>query len=266
MVFINISLCKMSNSEQLDIFNLAAKSTQHVVLVHPKTIEPKQYGSGCIAYYKEKFYLLSVAHVTNLDDFATCIDTGVPQEELKTKLYSLGGMFYIEQYRISNIEKAKFEELNVEFEETLDICFTEIKENVHLLQKEMDFGAFKIESGNKVCLNLELAGEPSSDELYIFFGNIKQDIQGILLKYQPTFKYDLKFKGTYGFFHLFNTPEIIEDGDDYSGCSGAPILDSQGKLVGLVSSVNPGSKSIFAFSISRCRGLLDAAINSGAFN
>ena len=59
---------------------------------------------------------------------------------------------------------------------------------------------------------------------------------------------------------------IIEDGEDYAGCSGAPILDSQGKLVGLVSSVNPGSKSIFAFSISKCRELLAAAINSGAFN
>lgn len=256
----------MCIDNQLDIFNLAAKSSQHIILVEPETIEPKQYGSGCIVYYKKKYYLLSVAHVTNLDNFSTTIYTGVPQAELRTQLQVVSGMFYIEQYKITNLEKLKFEELNIEFEETLDICFTEIKEKFDILQMETDFGAFKIEAGNKVCLNLELAGEPTEDEYYLFYGNINHDIKGIRLVFEPTCKYDLVYKSTFGFFHIFNTPEIIKDGEDYAGCSGAPILDSQGKLVGLVSSVNPGSQLVFAFSIIRCRFLLDAAINSGAFN
>jgi hypothetical protein len=68
--------------------------------------------------------------------------------------------------------------------------------------------------------------------------------------------------GTYGRFHLFKTPEEISDADDYRGCSGAPILDETGKLVGLAQSVIEGSNSIFAFSIYECKKLLDFAIET----
>jgi hypothetical protein len=36
-------------------------------------MEPQGFGSGCIIQYKERRFLLSVAHVTDIDGLATCI-------------------------------------------------------------------------------------------------------------------------------------------------------------------------------------------------
>ena len=254
----------MWNIEPSNIFDLAARVSIPIALVKPNTLEPVQFGSGCIAYFDGKFYLLSVAHVTNLDNYDTCIETYEPQEELQSKLYSVGGMFYFDRYAINNLEKFKFEELDIVPIDTLDICFTEIKKHFQIHQKELDYGSFKVLPGEKVSLNLKSAIDPTFDDQYIFHGNINHQSNGIVIKYEPVFKYDLEYKGTFGFFHLFNTPNIIKNGDDFAGCSGAPILNGEGNIVGLVSSVNPGSKMVFAFSITRCIEYLKVAINTNS--
>jgi len=115
----------------------------------------------------------------------------------------------------------------------------------------------------KVYLNFDEAGLPDITKLHGFCGRVKHDFKGLRMISKPTLKLDLSFIGTYGRFHLFNTPDVISaDADDYRGCSGAPILDETGKLVGLAQSVVEGSNSIFAFSIDECKRLLDIAIET----
>lgn len=250
----------------MDIINLIAKSSQHLIMCRPSDMEPMGFGSGCIVLYKERKFLLSVSHVTDHDDLGTCIETGLESKDLQTPLYSVGSMCYFDSYKVpANIleqEIKSFEDLGLDFDETLDITFCEIREEVPLLQPEWDFGAYKIEKGVKVYLNLDLAGSPEKGKLHGLCGRIRHDFKGLQMISKPTLKLDLEFQGTYGRFHLFNTPEIISDADDYRGCSGAPILDESGKLVGLAQSVSEGSNSLFAFSIEECRKLLDLAIET----
>ena len=68
---------------KMDILNLIAKASQHIIMCRPSDMEPQRFGSGCIIQYKGRRFLLSVAHVTDIDDLATCIETGLPALDLK---------------------------------------------------------------------------------------------------------------------------------------------------------------------------------------
>ena len=235
-------------------------------MCRPHDMEPMGFGSGCLVLYKDRKFLLSVAHVTDYDGLATCIETGLPPKDLQAPLYSIGSMCYFDTFKVPNnikeIEVKRFADLNLNFDETLDITFCEVKEEFSLLQPEWDFGAYKIESGPKVYLNLEESGSPDKDKFHGLCGRVRHDFKGLFIMSKPTLKLDLTFVGTFGRFHLFNTPDTISDADDYRGCSGAPILDETGKLVALAQSVVEGTNSIFGFSIEECKRLLDFAIQT----
>jgi len=62
---------------------------------------------------------------------------------------------------------------------------------------------------------------------------------------------------------MFLASERILDSKDYEGCSGAPILDSQGRIVALACTVGTSSKIIYGFSIQECKKLLDYALKTG---
>lgn len=250
----------------MDFINLIARSSIHIIMVRPPGIEPEGFGSGCVVVYKGRKFLLSVEHVTNIDGLATCIETNLPSKDLQTPIYSVGSMCYFDQYKlpkeIKTQEIKSFEELKTFYDDTLDVTFCELKDDVLLLQPEWEFGSFIIYKGFKVFLNLDEAGSPDSDKEFGFCGRIRQNLNGVYLKIQPTLKLGLRYKGTTGRFHYFTVPEIIKDVDDYSGCSGAPILDEDGKLVALTASVAKNTKLVFGFSIEECRKLLDLAIQT----
>lgn len=250
----------------MDIINLIVKSCQHIVMCRANDMEPTAFGSGCIVVYHDRKYLLSVAHVTDIEHSGACIDTGLPPVNLQTPLYSVGSMCYFDSYRTNKDLEAtiikELEDLDLEFDETLEVTFCEIKEDFQIFQPQYDFGSYTIEPGPKCYLNLHEAGEPESGKYYGFAGRVRFEVDGILIRSQPTLKLDLTYVDSFGKYHIFKTPEVITDADDYRGCSGAPILDETGKLVGLVQSVGEGTDRIYAFSIEACINLLDMAIKT----
>jgi len=252
----------------MDIINLIGKSSHHILAVDPgEGKEPESWGSGCIVKYKNRLFVLSVAHVTDIDGKIVCLETNQQTEGLQSKLYHVGSLCYFDTYKVPDnvheLEIKAFEDLNLTFDETLDITFCELKENIEFLQPEWDFGAYKVDAGVKVCLNLETAGEPNEKSQYGFCGRVRPEFNGVVSKTEVTIKLDLEYKGTHGRFHIFHAPETIKDENDYKGCSGAPVLEETGKLVGLASSIIPGTKTIFAFSIKECKRLLDIALGTG---
>ena len=251
--------------------DLIAKASYQLWVVDPDTMRPCGFGSGCIVNYQERSFLLSVAHVTSEENKVTCIVTNqLPEKDLQSKLYIVDEQLYFDKYKlpedIHEIKIKNFEELQAKSycEERLDITCCEIKEKLECIQPELDLEGFKINRDSKVHLNLDSAGNPDKNKRYGFFGTIRHRIEGdALVKSVPTFKIDLQYKGSNEKFHLFRSPETIKDADDYLGCSGAPILEDTGKLVGLFSSFNLNSKTIFGFSILECKTLLDRSLESG---
>lgn len=251
----------------MNIMELIVKASYQIWMVVPSTIEPTSFGSGCIVNYQDRSFLLTVAHVTDKDKAACIVTNQPPEGGLASKLYSVGPLCYFDEYtlpeNIHEMEVQNFEELQAQSSGgRLDIAFCELKEKVKCIQPELDFGEFNIHRGCKVHLNLDLAGDPDESKRYGFFGTVRHQNTGAAIRCEPTFKCDLRYEGTYREYHLFRAPEIIKDADDYRGCSGAPILEDTGKLVGLLSSVNVNSTMINVFPISKCKELLDLSFTS----
>ena len=98
---------------------------------------------------------------------------------------------------------------------------------------------------------------------YALLGRIHQKVSGKWLRGDYALKSELRYQGSRGFFHRFLTPKIIKDADDFRGCSGAPILDEEGRMVALACSVAVDTRLLYAFSIEECRRLIDIAIDAG---
>jgi hypothetical protein len=227
---------------------------------HPK---PEGFGSGCIMEHRERLFLISVRHVTDYDDLTTFLETNQPHDEKGAWIQPIGGLCYFDLFNVSDASNIKdFEDL-LQNGQTLDITFAEIKQNIELLQPEIDFGGFKVEAGHKAILDSRDIAVPNKQELYGFFGRIKQTYRGIYLKMENTLKHNLKYHRTDKHFHIFLASEIIYNSIEYQGCSGAPIIDSEGKLVALVCKVGVPSKMVYGFSIHECIKLLDIAIDTG---
>ena len=85
-------------------------------------------------------------------------------------------------------------------------------------------------------------------------------MKGILLHRENTLKTDLKYVLESGDFFLLNTPEIIVDGDEWSGLSGSPVWGNDGKCIGVLCSVNVGTKSIWVMNYEKIKTIMDVAI------
>jgi hypothetical protein len=230
---------------------------------HPK---PEAFGSGCMLEHRDRLFVVSVGHVTYDEELKAFLETNIPAEENGERgmlLKPVGGFCYFEAFKIKDATNIKqFEEL-LQNGQPLDVTFAEVKGEITLRQPAIDFGAFKIGEGHKVIIDSRDIAEPDKLQSYGFFGRIKPAYQGTTLQMENTLKRDLKFHRTHKHFHLFLAKEIITDANDYKGCSGGPIIDSDGKLVALVSKVGVPSKLVYGFSIQECIKLLNIAIDTG---
>ena len=256
----------MASEEPMNLINLIAKSSVHLIVFEKQTNKPIQYGSGCIASYKNKLFAISVNHVTQIrgKETYTLIETGLPSKDGQTPYYRLGELVYFDVFKAHGIDTGDFNQMTFSKEEPLDITFTTLKDEVFLKQKGFTYYGQEITEGQKVFLNLDYSTEPKQEDYFGFFGHIKHDIfDDQIIKSKVTFKIGLSYKGTHDRFHLFYTPDIIKEYEDYAGTSGAPILNEEGQLVGLVCSVIKNSHSLFAFPVDYCKQLIDISLESG---
>jgi len=251
------------NNELIYPEQLMVMSSIQILIADKNDPKPVGFGSGCIIKHRERFFLLSERHVTEVRELTTFLETNLPPDERGTPIQPIGGLCYFDTFKVEDTTDIReFEDL-LQNGKPLDITFAEIKQHVDLLQPEMDFGAFKVNAGHKIILDTAYIAQPDKQKTYGFFGRTKQDYDGIYLKSENTLKHNLKYSSTLKHFHVFVAPELITDEKDYQGCSGAPILDSEGKLLGLACLIKRNTKVIYGFSIQECIKLLNIAIDTG---
>lgn len=245
----------------MEYFELLIKSSLQLIQANEEGLTPESYGSGCLVNYKGRRYLLSVSHVTDIRGTITSIESCQPPVSNQSPIYPIGGLHYFSEFMFSN--KSDQEHFLADLEKggkSLDITFAEVKQSMELLQPTVDLGFYKVEKGEKVCLNLEEALNPTINEEYGFYGNIKHTYTGKYLQRTPTLKVNLRYHRTSGPFHIFIAPQKITDENEYKGCSGAPILDTEGRLVALACQVRKNTNMIYGFSILECKRLIDQTI------
>ena len=242
---------------------LAIKSSIQIYQANQRVMKPEGFGTGCIVNYLGHTLLLSVSHVTNDDGLTTFLETNLPPEGITTPLKPIGGLVWYDVFKVTEgMDLTDFEYLIENKAERIDVTFAKLTEQFELKQPAIDFKYFKIEEGDKLMLDLNHAAVPDKANIYSFYGKVRPYFQGIYLKMTPTLKKGLTFHRTNGYFHMFLAPEIIKDKDDYRGCSGAPILDSEGRIVALACQIRENTKIIYGFSIQECMKLIKLTIDT----
>jgi hypothetical protein len=250
---------------ELSVLDLMTQESIELLVVKGENLEPISCGTGCIVKYRDKFFILTVAHVTCFEETSTCIVLNRKPEEGRTPLYCVGTLNYYNEYSTKNIKLEEIQSLDdllKDFTETIDITFCELNEKFEILQPEIDFGFHKVEESFKMFIDLENdVASPNKDHYYGFCGNIRHNPTQSRLTRTITLKHDIKYHSTKGRYHMFLAPEIIKDADDYRGCSGAPILDTNGKFVGLAAAVRTNTKIILGVTIDEIKRLLNYHID-----
>ena len=238
---------------------LAIRSSIQIFQADKNVMKLVGFGTGCVVKYMGHTLLLSVSHVTNDDGLTTFLETNLLPE--CNTLKPIGGFVWYDTFKVTDkMDFTDFESLIENNRERIDVTFSKLTENIELKQPELDFGHFKIEADDKLMLDLDYATVPDKDNTYCFYGKVRHEYQGIYLKMTPALKNGLKFHRTNGYFHMFLAPEIIKDKDDYRGCSGAPILDSDGRIVALACKIVENTKIVYGFSIQECMKLIKLTI------
>ncbi|HTD99031.1 MAG TPA: hypothetical protein VK668_07070 [Mucilaginibacter sp.] len=258
----------MSEDGMLTDVEVMVLSSIQVFIADPKKPRPVGFGSGFVIRYLDRRFLVSVSHVTeDKTGLVTMLETNLPPGNEGPILQPIEGIWYFDllTFDPKNVPEDIVKVLEQGPRKRLDICFAEIRHDIPLLQPEMVFPNFTVPYTEKIELDMNHIAEPVKDERYGFYGKIRHNYEGDTLIMTPALKGPLTYHRTNANFHIFLAPEIIKDKEDYEGCSGAPILDSQQRLVGVACTVATGSKIIYAFPIEKCKTLLDQAIAIDAF-
>jgi len=227
--------------------------------------KPVAFGSGFTINYLDKTLFISVSHVTAREGLTTFLETNIPFDPKDGPiLKTVDGICNFDLFNTAGVQTPEElkELLKNGKRKRLDISFAEyIPNDIPLLQEEIDLGAFKVPFCEKLTLEMSYIAVPDEEERYGFYGQIKSQYSGMNLKRTPTLKHSLKYHGTRDDFYIFLSPEVIKTKKSFAGCSGAPILDSQQRLVAIACGVAPPpSRFIYGFSIQKCKQLLDYAL------
>ena len=258
----------MRDKIEINMDEYAVRVSVQIYMVSPITQLAEAFGSGFIAKYNNEFFLVSVSHVINYNDLVVTAETNKPPENGVRPLLNVGGLM---QYNlISMAETATSHDLLKALEkggDRLDITFARLNEKPVIFQREIIFKDYlHIKGGGKIIIDLdtEITAEPDKTKLYSFFGYIKPSYdENNILHMTPTLKHNLKYQGSDKYFHRFLTPKIITSKEDFQGCSGAPIIDNDGKFVGLACKLKEGTKLLYGFSAKEFIKLLKISIETG---
>jgi hypothetical protein len=250
----------------VNIIELTVSSCQHMVKgVPPKFLNPI-LGSGVIVQYRKRFFVCTVEHFTRVAGQEIGIVTGRIKDST-TEIFVLGDFSYIQAvefedepdaedliYAIENPKSGKF----------LDIAFKEIATPRDLVQPKRvielaDGGVVRIPYGPKNYLTVDEDFQIDEDEVFSFFGRIKPIFSKGKLEFQEALYLGLTFKGFKDPFFELDLGGQIKDFNRFRGCSGAPILDSEGRLVALVTHgpKNNHSTSVFGFRFDYVKQYID---------
>jgi hypothetical protein len=257
----------ISITEPMSLTELAVKGSYQVVITDKKN-DPKGMGSGCLSYYRERLFFLTVAHVTNKENTSVTIETNKPPQNGMSENYCVGGMNYYDLYDSDKLEEIKsqndFEDSIIESIETLDFAFAEIPEFPLIIQKEIDFKHHGVvPQGTKIVIPENgLESPPHSERQLLFYGSINGGYENGILQRQPKLTVDCVYLGEQDRFYKLKLPQTIGDASEYEGTSGAPVFDTTGNFIGLISYGFEGLPFMFIFKNTEIKKLLDYYIEA----
>ncbi|MDB5124574.1 MAG: hypothetical protein JWP94_2703 [Mucilaginibacter sp.] len=257
----------------VSILEILVKTSYHTQITHPtnqQCDDPAAYGSGFIVDYDNEQFFVTADHTVHLDDYkepgnqrtetdyVVSIFNNVtpPDNFLSTVITPLGGFYYTEQFHLDKPKQAaELLDVTVCKMKPINLKYPFLTDQVTFLGKVIPAGQYKWK------IKKECFSEPDEKTEYLIFGKIKTWLEdGIRLNRINTLKSGLKFIAKVGDYFLLNTPEMIADKQDWEGLSGSPVFSITGDCIGVLCSVNEGSRSLWVMPISKVKMMIEIAI------
>jgi hypothetical protein len=212
--------------------------------------EPVAHASGCLVRYHGHVFILTVGHaVGNQEQWAIEMEYDFDRRE--TKLYRLGTMNFL---RLFHFKGGKIKAKDIDFSYKLMPTQDMPRHQVITASGRL------VKNTQKIILDSNLDILPEVTKKYGFWGETKQRPRGRQLVITPKLETGMKYKKDRSGLYVFTTKTPYRSFTEYRGCSGAPILDSKGRLVSQVVRGDTKKESILGLSYQKLRSALDVEI------
>lgn len=226
--------------------------------------DPLGYGSGFIIQLGERKYFLTAEHVTSAKEERDFVEwgpenlVGVPtgvndEKEWRSSVVRMGGWFTTVNLKPKNISGE-----GQTWPQVMDFTYCDAN---RLDEKCMTYGffdpkrAFAIGSGIKKSYFSEaefiLDKDTLADHDYFVIGTILGlDTKKLEMNPQHKIHPLLRFNRIQDEEIVLETPDIIDKNKDWAGLSGAPVVTSEGHVIGMLLRVVDGGREIFVKPLS----------------
>jgi hypothetical protein len=215
--------------------------------------QPVGFASGCLIDYSGKRMILTVAHATDNDK-----NWGIEvraHENIATQVYLVGAMMFLTRRDVLNGTT-----------EEIDFSYATVPNDLQPYHHELDGSQKIIRHVPKVIQVIDFAVRPDADKKYGFFGGTNYTTEGLLLKSEGRLVIDLKFVGEEGDYYIFLLPVKHPGHRYFRGTSGAPILDSDGKVIALVCGGCEKKHLIYGIALHPYKSALDVETMTSKVN
>lgn len=211
---------------------------------------PIGIASGCLVNYRNRRFILTVAHAVELGSSDWAIELGF-DERRGTEIYRPHSFLYLGEMRCRTAAITE-----------VDYCYAEVSMDIEPTFQYLTPLGPKSEKQHRHVFDMSKVAEPQANELFGFSGQVHPELHGThALVTEPTVYPGLRCTRSEGPFYEFALPVPHPGHDSFRGCSGAPIVDTQRRLVALVSSGDEAKNVIYGVSLSRYRFALDFYCN-----
>jgi hypothetical protein len=213
-------------------------------------LRPINHASACLVNYREHLFVLTVSHATgNQGNWAIEVKY-VPGKGVE--LFQLGAMGFLEGYRIKH-NKLKSHKI--------DFSYKLLSQPPAPRYQIMSTTGVILEDEPKYILPSDLTLTPEPSGQYGFWGCTRQSFDSHNLVITPKLEGGMTYQKTEGDMFFFKTSHPYKSYKEYRGCSGAPILTSDGRLVSLVVEGDKKKTGIYGLDLRIYKCALDVEID-----
>ena len=175
-------------------------------------------------------------------------------------LTPVGGFYYFDKFKF-DIDKGSLDDYK-----PFDATFAVLGED--RFQRPFKNEGMAAVNGPVVPAGLDMIAipndavvEPNMDDRYFCYGHTNFGLadDGIHLKWDTTIHEDMKYCNDSGDYYVLTPAEPI-DGKAWHGISGAPVLNQEGGLLGILCGGDPKNNAIFVMKMSAVLSLIESSL------
>jgi hypothetical protein len=201
--------------------------------------KPIGIASGCLVACAGRKFIMSACHAVQPESKGWAIELSFDSEKGTEMYWPRNFSYMAEMQKGSGVL------------DHVDFCFAEVAMDVEsTYAHRTPYSVSDVRARH--IFGIEDFIEPSQTGIFAFAGEVKPEMHGPDAFVTEMNVYPgLRFVRSEGAYHVFKLPVAHPGHDSFRGCSGAPIVDMEGRVVALVTTGDQVTGTIRGVAISR---------------